>query len=395
LRGWYLNPDFAHSHDDLHSDLISTTAAGDNDYDDLASDTQCTQCTQCDTEDDTQGCAHTEDDGPQGCDTENDERGGCSNNNADTNTLSHSHSNDHANDHFDPVLEDIPESNAVIFEETPDFLDTCDTTEVTAVTTEVVTTAPDAVTTVTTSVDGGDGRLPDESSPDSAQPDMWDKAFTVGNIPEFEPTEDDENMSRAMRDKILRKKQVSELKKQVSVSLKMQQEMQEQAKFATGARCAETDVDAPKNRVCIMGSILTTDLKCTKGDGEQMQKIIGGKSPYGSMFRSNENLQCVSLSEEAREALQHKFINECKRLGPQPELQKDFFEFIKATLMPENSNCADGCASMIADYVVLACTELPLMLTNEHQKKLESLGMVVIDPNAALAEELLRSADYI
>ena len=47
------------------------------------------------------------------------------------------------------------------------------------------------------------------------------------------------------------------------------------------------------------------------------------------------------------------------------------------------------------DYIVLACTELPLLLSQKERNNLESLGIITIDPNFVLAEEMLRVGGYL
>jgi hypothetical protein len=47
------------------------------------------------------------------------------------------------------------------------------------------------------------------------------------------------------------------------------------------------------------------------------------------------------------------------------------------------------------DYVILSCTELPLLLAAEDRATLEALGLCVIDPNYMLAKALLAFGRYI
>lgn len=49
----------------------------------------------------------------------------------------------------------------------------------------------------------------------------------------------------------------------------------------------------------------------------------------------------------------------------------------------------------LADYIVLACTELPLIMNEDDKKTLEAMGICILDPNYILAESLLRFGGYV
>ena len=128
-----------------------------------------------------------------------------------------------------------------------------------------------------------------------------------------------------------------------------------------------------RNRVAILGSYLTTD--------------IMGFSPYKGLFDGDDNdLECVLIEEEKRKHIQF-LISETKRRGATSDLQKQFFNLV-------NEEFVVG-SSVKTDYIVLACTELPLLLSEEGREKLETCGIVTIDPNFVLAEEMLRYGGYL
>ena len=126
-----------------------------------------------------------------------------------------------------------------------------------------------------------------------------------------------------------------------------------------------------KNRIAILGSLITCD--------------ITGSSPYKALFDESD-LECVIIEEEKRKQIQC-LISETKRRGPSSDLQNKFSSFVNERFVDEFNTRTD--------YIVLACTELPLLLSQKERNKLESLGIITIDPNFVLAEEMLRVGGYL
>lgn len=168
-------------------------------------------------------------------------------------------------------------------------------------------------------------------------------------------------------------------------------------------------------------------------------------SPYRNLApKGCEELEFAEINKDERNRLQ-ELINETKRCGPLPELQDAFFNFVVDNFLedmlmaipedqevnmdceelevakpdelladndefcPSNSrlSCQEENANLenpmfinnkkaTCDYLVLGCTELPLLLTEEKRVLLtETFGVNVIDPNATLAETLLRKCEYL
>jgi aspartate/glutamate racemase len=134
--------------------------------------------------------------------------------------------------------------------------------------------------------------------------------------------------------------------------------------------------------VAVLGSFLTTD--------------VDGSSPYHNLTRGVMGLDFFFLNAEKREYLQD-IINRTKKCGPLPEIQEEFYRFCVDNLLA-NEDEEEGefeVGEKKADYVVLGCTELPLLMTPERQKDLESKNILVLDPNQVLAEALLSYGGYL
>lgn len=133
------------------------------------------------------------------------------------------------------------------------------------------------------------------------------------------------------------------------------------------------------NRVAVMGSFLTTD--------------IYGKSPYASLFQGCEDeFEAIVMDENTRENLQ-ELINDTKRCGPTPDLQDKFYNFVCDEFLDVREDSFQ--TALKAYYIVLGCTELPLLMSIEKRRILEVLGVILIDPNRVLAEEMLRFGGYL
>ena len=123
------------------------------------------------------------------------------------------------------------------------------------------------------------------------------------------------------------------------------------------------------NRISILGTLLITD--------------IDGISPFKSLFISSNDhnqMRCIQLNNDARQQLQN-LISESKNIGITPALQDKFFDFLMKQFIMDGHRATD--------YLVLACTELPLLLKEENKSYLEGLGVIVIDPNIVLANKML------
>lgn len=119
----------------------------------------------------------------------------------------------------------------------------------------------------------------------------------------------------------------------------------------------------------MLGSFLTTDVR--------------HKSPYRTLCTGND-LKFVMMNSDIRVHLQ-QLINQCKAGGTSERLQDEFFDLLEDEFLT---------GGVCADYIVLGCTELPLLLADDKRMELENLGVNVIDPNAVLAKTLLQFGNY-
>lgn len=247
-----------------------------------------------------------------------------------------------------------------------------------------------------------------------------------------------------MREKQLKIEFVSIIDSTQNAILKKEKEAADEkaTSFALGALEHFMDAGLSKSgkadsnvvRIGMLGSYFTTG--------------VHEDSPYRNLTQGRENeLEFATIEKDERNRLQD-LINETKRVGPLPELQDAFFNFVVENFLedtlatipedkevniecdeievakPDELACEYGEEGAVPharhslsmaeqnenlvnpilvnnkkarmEYLVLGCTELPLLLAEDKRELLEeTFNVTVIDPNFTLAETLLTRCDYL